>query len=208
MLYNFLPNTLQYLLASVLWHQEPLSIKPSPLRFELRHEHAVSNLSRVVFSDIKPHSNLAQQAFEIDTRRLTAYRPVSQADFSSARFNGPRAVPWDEVQTEGPNIQDRESLLTLAKMTNNAYSAPTDKDWYDIGTNWNNVRRHALMDAVDLTFLTSPIRATPLDGSPTQTVSVVIYLPLQIILLWSSRSRVLLQDGLLAVADPQSRRTS
>ncbi|KAI0927815.1 hypothetical protein AcW1_005235 [Taiwanofungus camphoratus] len=23
-------------------------------------------------------------------------------------------------------------------MTNNAYSAPTDKDWYDIGTNWNN----------------------------------------------------------------------
>ncbi|EJT96502.1 alpha/beta-hydrolase [Dacryopinax primogenitus] len=47
-------------------------------------------------------------------------------------------VPWDEDVVLLPDVSDRETLLELAKMTSNAYSAPADKDWYDLGHRWNS----------------------------------------------------------------------
>lgn len=39
-----------------------------------------------------------------------------------------------------PDVKDRETVLSLAEMTNNAYSDPdTREDWYDLGTKWNVV---------------------------------------------------------------------
>lgn len=39
-----------------------------------------------------------------------------------------------------PNVKDRQTVLALAQMTNNAYSDPdTREDWYDLGTKWNVV---------------------------------------------------------------------
>ncbi|KAL6308615.1 Alpha/Beta hydrolase protein [Sparassis latifolia] len=130
---NLLPNALYYLLASFLLPQ-----KPPPLRFELRHEHALSESSRVVFSDIKP-SSFVQQAFEVTTRQMKTFRQVSQDAFYSARYRAHYSIPWDEIEVEGPNIQDRETLLMLAKMTNNAYAEePGEREWYDLGSDWNN----------------------------------------------------------------------
>ncbi|KAH9939429.1 Alpha/Beta hydrolase protein, partial [Amylocystis lapponica] len=120
---------LQYILAYFLWSQDV--VEPQPRRFELRHEHGLSPSSRVVFSDIASSANLAQPEFSVKSSQLSVYRPSSPSAFSSARFRGANG-------NAGPDVRDRESLLQLAKMTNNAYAVPGDKDWYDLGPDWNN----------------------------------------------------------------------
>ena len=137
MLYNLLPTTLQLFLTSLLWH--PPSTPPSPtLQFQLRHHHALSNTSRVIFSDTKPELAFAAGAFSIPTKPMTVHRPTSQALLRSARFRGGN-VPWEPSEVYGPDVQDRETLLLLAKMANNAYTEPDKSDWYDIGPYWNVV---------------------------------------------------------------------
>lgn len=129
MLYNILPNALQYLLASWLIPHK------TALQFELRHEHALSaHNQRVVFSDVKPTSGFRPETFSVKTTPTTVHKPLSAA---AARFRN--GEPWDPVEVDGPDVQDREVLLLLAKMANNAYTEPKQKDWYDIGPNWNNV---------------------------------------------------------------------
>ncbi len=48
--------------------------------------------------------------------------------------------PWDEDEVDGPNVEDRETLLLLAEMTYNAYVEPADPDWYDHEDDWPVVR--------------------------------------------------------------------
>ena len=48
-------------------------------------------------------------------------------------------MPWEPAEVYGPDVQDRETLLLLAKMANNAYTEPDKSDWYDIGPYWNVV---------------------------------------------------------------------
>jgi putative lipase involved disintegration of autophagic bodies len=43
---------------------------------------------------------------------------------------------WDTTDVLGPNVEERETLLTLAKMTANAYTSPTVSDWYTLDS-WN-----------------------------------------------------------------------
>lgn len=140
MFYNFLPTTLQYLLATYLWQADGPS-RPNTLKFELRHAHGlVTNTSRVVFSDISP-SGLASDVFEVQTNPIKVSKPKSQTDFFNARArNSERELLWDETDVVGPNVHDRETLKLLAEMTNNAYTQPGAKDWYDLGPEWNNVR--------------------------------------------------------------------
>ena len=136
MLYNFLPTTLQLFLTSLLWHSP--STPPSPtLQFQLRHHHALSNTSRVIFSDTNPELAFAVDAFSIPTKPMTVHRPASQALLRSARFRGGN-VPWEPSEVYGPDVQDRETLLLLAKMASNAYTEPDKSDWYDISP-WNIV---------------------------------------------------------------------
>ena len=40
---------------------------------------------------------------------------------------------------QGPDVKSRESLLTLAKMTFDAYLEPSDKEWYEPDPQWNKV---------------------------------------------------------------------
>lgn len=140
MIYNLLPATIQYLLATYLW-QADVPRQSSSVKFELRHAHGlVTNTSRVVFSDIAS-TGLMSETFEVQTMPLRVSKPRSQSDFFSARFRRTGHEPlWDESDTVGPNVRERETLKLLAKMTSNAYSHPGNKDWYDIGTEWNSVR--------------------------------------------------------------------
>jgi len=55
------------------------------------------------------------------------------------RFGQTELLDWVEDETIAPEVEHRESLLELAKMTNNAYVEPDDPAWYDIGS-WNSVR--------------------------------------------------------------------
>ncbi|KZT11184.1 alpha/beta-hydrolase [Laetiporus sulphureus 93-53] len=137
MLYNLLPHALQYLVASLLLTKQPAT--PHSLVLELRHEHGLSDSGRVVFADIDPsRSSLLPGERTVNSRNVKAHRPASHESFSSARFNNSASVLWDEVDIEGPDTQDRETLRALAKMTNNAYYEPIEKSWYDLGPDWDN----------------------------------------------------------------------
>ena len=142
MLYNYLPSALQDLLATYVL--TPQVASPGPLRFGLRHEFGVSNTtSRTVFSNTHPASQLTYDGYEITTHRTQAFRPRNQdAFFRSRHFSreARRELGWEETEIEGPNVNDRETLLMLAKMSADAYTRPGQKDWYDLGPDWNNVR--------------------------------------------------------------------
>ena len=133
MLYGLLPSALRFLITSLLWKQEPPPrTPPNSLTFELRHEHAVTNGSLLVFSDVPRFRQLAGEddRFQYSVK-TTATRSHVFTQFLNA---------WDEVEVPGPNVTDRETLHTLATMTSNAYyQDPEKKGWYDLGSDWNSV---------------------------------------------------------------------
>jgi len=132
----------------------PRSLNSNPLKFELRHLHATAanDSAHVIFSDITPQklsskirssgtSGCIRPTYNIPTRRVTTYKPTSFHDRRSRnpRFGQSEAFEWDIEEIPGPDVEKRETLLELAKMTNNAYLEPEETGWYDIGS-WNSVR--------------------------------------------------------------------
>ncbi|OCB90067.1 alpha/beta-hydrolase [Sanghuangporus baumii] len=117
------------------------------LTFHLRHFHAHVG-ARVLFADVFPGllvkgSTTSENAFTIKTRRRTTHKPRSHLDFLEARRRSmihKENVPvlWNVEEVEAPDVEHRDSLLTIAKMTYDAYLEPTDKDWYDLGENWTD----------------------------------------------------------------------
>ena len=146
-----------FLAASLRDEQRPSLVPPAPLQFQLRHLHAVSSDARVVFKDIQ-HSDAIAAAnglstYALRSRRVKAHRPNSLDAFHAARvrsmrFQETEAIDWDEIEVEGPDVEDRETLLLLAKMTNNAYLAPGEQGWYELGERWNVVSAHSNHGAV------------------------------------------------------------
>lgn len=130
---------------------QPSSFDKS-LVFELRHQHVVTPEGAIVFNDI----SRAQQALvhvptsslTISAARIRRTRPRSQEAFQYARtrsrlFKETAVLDWEEDEIEAPDVERRETLLTLAKMTNNAYLEPGEAGWYELGKGWNVVRRTA-----------------------------------------------------------------
>ncbi|KAF8071762.1 alpha/beta-hydrolase [Lyophyllum atratum] len=124
---------------------------PERLQFELRHLHAVSGAAHVVFSDVPPQTSYTlsngqshlDNSYSIRTRRISSFRPPSFDAFNHARTRSMRygqseQLQWDEEEIIAPDVESRETLLELAKMTNNAYVTPGDPYWYDLGGGWNN----------------------------------------------------------------------
>ncbi|KAG0701595.1 Alpha/Beta hydrolase protein [Suillus ampliporus] len=143
---NLLPTTLRFLLGSLLWldsvPQPGPAILPArpPLSFQLRHQHAITNDSRAIFSNVAP--SFAADSYTVSTSNVQAHRPQSAKAFHSARLRSIRHdqseyVLWDTTDVLGPNVEDRETLLTLAKMTSNAYTTTIASDWYTLD-GWNS----------------------------------------------------------------------
>ena len=62
----------------------------------------------------------------MQTRRRRTHRPRSHTEFMEARKRSmmdfeSMPVEWVEEVVEGPDVESRKTLLTLAKMTFNAY---------------------------------------------------------------------------------------
>jgi len=124
----------------------------TPLHFELRQLHAVTSDAHVVFSDVSDVSDSRffshnEGSYTISrTVPLTVYKPPSfDALINARRFSWDYpsqsvALDWNEDTVVGPDVESRETLLLLAKMTNNAYLTPKDAGWYDLGGNWSVVR--------------------------------------------------------------------
>lgn len=80
----------------------------------------------------------------LQARPTTVYRPRSQAGLQQARARSLRngqseKVEWETAEILGPDIEDKHTLVQLARMTGNAYALPGKKNWYDIDPMWNNV---------------------------------------------------------------------
>jgi len=142
---NLLPATFRFFIGSLLcldFSQPPDALQPStPISFQLRHQHAITNNSRVIFSNMAP--SFAADLFAVSTSNIQTHRPQSAKAFHSARLRSIRhdqseRVLWDPTNVLGPNVEDREALLALAKMTANAYTTPTESDWYTLD-GWNRV---------------------------------------------------------------------
>ncbi|KZP31761.1 alpha/beta-hydrolase [Athelia psychrophila] len=132
-------------------HPSHVHADQTRLSFELRHLHAVSPAARVVLADVprapahlySTSDHHDRNYHEVQTRPLTSFRPTSLDAYSQARLRSVRrdqshAVQWEEDEILGPDVESRETLLTLAKMTNNAYIEPEDPQWYDLGGDWND----------------------------------------------------------------------
>ena len=111
-----LPNAINVFLATFLSPPVP----DRSLTFHLRHQHAVSNDSRTLFSNVSPHLNLLEPS--LYTGILT--HPISVSKRNS--------LAWDTTTIPGPDTTSRETLLLLAKMTYNAYTSPDASDWYPL----------------------------------------------------------------------------
>ncbi|KXN87029.1 Putative lipase ATG15 [Leucoagaricus sp. SymC.cos] len=145
-MYLNLPSTLYAFIASFLWHQQPQP-PASPLTFSLRHIHTTTPSNDVLFADIKSPERmqaLGHDSFNLkipSTRRLNIPR-TSANSFQSARMHSrvygeSTALDWSEDQVEGPDVNNKDVLMTLAKMTANAYVEVRDKEWYDLSKRWN-----------------------------------------------------------------------
>jgi len=153
-----LPSTLTDFLVPLLglWTLKPSALEPqpqnTPLHFELRQLHAVTSDARVIFSDV---SNLQSAGFSSNnegsyslsrTVPLTVYKPPSFDALINARrlmwdfSSQSAALDWNEDTVIGPDVESRDTLLLLAKMTNNAYLTPEEDGWYELGDKWPVVR--------------------------------------------------------------------
>lgn len=141
-------TSLVFYLLGLLTPLPPLDISPPRdyLQFELRHLHAVSPSSRVVFSNVNPVLwRNVDEDYSVATRQLSTHRPPSFDVFSAARSRSMRlgqseSLSWEQDEVAGPDVETRETLLTLAKMANNAYLQPDESGWYDLEGNWTSVR--------------------------------------------------------------------
>ncbi|KAK7040340.1 putative lipase atg15 [Paramarasmius palmivorus] len=136
-----LPTSLRLLLAGLLWASDEPQEKGSQLQFQLRHSHAITNTSRVIFANEPAGFN--DEMFTIDTIPITTHRPPSFSAFSAARTRSiqrleTEALLWSSTQVPGPDVKNRETLQLLAKMTADAYTQPGEKDWFDLGSDWNS----------------------------------------------------------------------
>lgn len=118
------------------------------LDFQLRHVHGVNNETQaLVLKDI-PHSVSSPQSFALRTKRVAVHRPKPRNNLriasTSSRLDPWFApIDWDEDELVGPDVTDRDTLLTLAKMTSDAYYDSPDtckSGWYNLGDKWNIVR--------------------------------------------------------------------
>ncbi|KLO19678.1 alpha/beta-hydrolase [Schizopora paradoxa] len=141
-----LPNALQLLLAPALLffpseNDNAPNVANPKLKFELRHAHAITNDSRIIFADVATSFQAAEHI--VGTRSIMTHRPQSFTAFSKARARmrdlmESDANLWQSSETVAPDVQDRDTLLELAKMTSNAYFSKDDKSWRPLSPYWGN----------------------------------------------------------------------
>jgi hypothetical protein len=81
-------------------------------------------------------------SLQIATRRQLLTRPstpihyLNQTRSQRIAFNA--AIQWEDTEVEVPDVTDRETLKTLAKMASNAYVTPESTEWWGLDE-WNMV---------------------------------------------------------------------
>ncbi|KAJ9109710.1 hypothetical protein QFC19_001940 [Naganishia cerealis] len=100
-------------------------------------------------SDVAVEPMVGEQAIDppplvLRTRRIPIMRPrhlpspssLRNLTFSQRSLFLSSAPDWEEMEVEAPDVTDRETLLSLAMMSSNAYIEPDTPEWYPLD-NWN-----------------------------------------------------------------------
>lgn len=130
---SLLPHTLQALFSYIMWQSHSSPAATHSIKFQLRHEHAISDTGRNIFSNVP--SSFAPTVHMLSASPQMVHKPSTFAAHSHARWNSYSPL-WHEDEILAPNVTDRNTLLTLAKMTSNDYTTPDQKDWYHLD-GWN-----------------------------------------------------------------------
>jgi lipase ATG15 len=70
----------------------------------------------------------------IRTRKITIRRPTPSPRRTPGRiaYDTTSTRGWEDTEVEAPDVTDRETLRTLAKMTSNAYVLPESTEWWPL----------------------------------------------------------------------------
>ena len=122
-------------------HQPADTERPRTLAFRLDGDHASRIQEPGPEIVIQDHPSLLERpTVTIKTRPTSVFKPRSVEAFMHARHSlEDMNVEWDEVDSEGPDIEDRHTIQQLAMMSGNAYALPGQKNWYDLDGAWNEV---------------------------------------------------------------------
>jgi hypothetical protein len=189
-------------------HQRPISAPDPALSFEHRHAFvahprlpnsfaASTDTQRppppqILFNDVlvpsppsltdprgEDYTAAGFNPVRLRTRTRRIARPRSNSAYQVARKARKNDIEWDEDEVEVPDVEHRETLLEMAKITGDAYALPGSKSWYDLDGRWNSVGPPSTPNS-PLAGANGDSRAIRLAGRRMQTASEGIYSSLQI----------------------------
>lgn len=111
---------------------------------ELDQQHSVSDdAGQVYFGSTSPHSE-SSASRTLKAVPTLVYQPAWNSAYQDARISSleqamSRQVEWIPRTLAAPDVQDRHTLVELAKMAGNAYALPGHSNWYDLDGAWNQV---------------------------------------------------------------------
>ncbi|KAF7796691.1 hypothetical protein EIP86_007874 [Pleurotus ostreatoroseus] len=90
----------------------------------------------------------------LSARPTFIWRPRDPFQYEHARQRSLRhgesePVQWERVEVMGPDIEDKQTVGQLARMSGNAYAIPGQKNWYDLDGMWNTSFPFGWEDAAD-----------------------------------------------------------
>jgi hypothetical protein len=221
-MHSLFPTLVRFLLSSFYWSKgDPEAAYKSTLSFSLRHEHALSDDLAIVFANVPPSLTQAT-TYTVDTRPVDLHRPSACSTLSRScmpllRQRRAAQSPlntWDSMRVRGPEVERRETLLQLAKMTYNAYASGPENssEWYELGSEWNTVRSPCVQLVSGAMLMISvvfgPKRVVRLGGSLMRMGSVAKCLFQTTSRRSWSPSRARRQGGYSVVGVPRPGRTS
>ncbi|KAK7690450.1 hypothetical protein QCA50_005548 [Cerrena zonata] len=124
-------------------------VHESLVEFQLRHYHTITADAQILFHDAPEDLSDSirlplspNPSYTIKTKRTTSHKPQSYEDYLYARSLSIQGEPYREIQWAeddiiAPDVENRQTLLELAKMTNNAYLEPGEAGWYELSGEWN-----------------------------------------------------------------------
>lgn len=127
--------------AKIDWNPTTPTSSSAPTLVSISHPPSSSSTHRLKTRKVK---TFKPPPFQVIQQARTWSRAHGQSLNRDASGNRPLGYPdvdvfWEEEEVEGPDVEDRQTLLELAKMTNNAYVEPQDPAWYDLGDEWVHV---------------------------------------------------------------------
>src|SRR5688572_10723980 len=137
------------LVLTILFFTDTISastVGRKSLSFRTHHElqlDPITELPQVAFSVSLPPNPL-KPTLTIKAKPTIVHRPKSIEALHHARTRSLKdgqctALEWDQVEILGPDVDDKHTLIQLARMAGDAYAVPGRSNWYELDSVWNQV---------------------------------------------------------------------